>query len=61
MTIGLATHVFKTQGMLMTYVIPYSSIVNGDWSPCSKPDMDGYKWSDRWCATLRDILLFSSH
>jgi len=30
MTIGLATHALKTQGMLMTYVIPYSSIVNRD-------------------------------
>jgi len=48
MTIGLATHALKTQGMLMTYVIPYSSIVNRDWSPSMKPDMDGYKWSDRW-------------
>lgn len=61
MTIGLATHGFKTQGMLMTYVIPYSSMVNGGWSPSIKPDMDGYKWSDKWYATLRDILLFSSH
>jgi len=52
MTTGLATHAFKTQGMLMTYVIPYSSKVNWGWTPSIKPNMDGYKWSDRWCTTL---------